>query len=293
MRKILYLIFGFILSAGCFSVSNKVLNLEKKNSSTISFINSTMITKNTKYDGLIENSIVDRSPKKEIKKNSKFKYAIFDICQSFWKKSLYELLYSYQKKHGKTSWSYYFKLIRYGASYALGTLNTKEAYESFLSYMKGAKLLDVKKRCSKIWQEDCKKFVLKAAKNNFDQCKEDGIITIISDSGIKELYDDLINICSFDYICSSELEFKDGVVTGKLLGEPCSGQEKLKKIKNLIENKLGGSLKDAIFYANSHNDIPLLNEVGKPVIVNPTSKLKKYAKLKKWEILTFTKVVES
>ena len=53
----------------------------------------------------------------------------------------------------------------------------------------------------------------------------------------------------------------------------------------IIEKKLGGSLKDAVFYATSHNDIPLLEKVGKPVVINPTSKLLAHAKKNGWEIL--------
>ena len=243
-------------------------------------------------DKEIKNNLIVKNENEE-KSNSKFKYAIFDICQSFWNKSLYELLYSYQKEQGKLPWSYYFKLIKHGVSYTLGTLDPKQAYEDFLGFCKGANLQDVKKHCSRVWDKECKNFILKDAKNNFDECKKNKMITIVADSGIKELYNDLAVVYTFDYVCSSELEFKDGAVSGKLYGEPCSGKEKLRKVKDLIENKLGGSLKDAVFYANSHNDIPLLNEVGKPVIVNPNQKLKDYAKSKKWEILIFKDLVKN
>lgn len=220
------------------------------------------------------------------KKNQKFKYAVFDICKSFWKKSLYDLLYAYQKQKG-VSLSYYLKMVKFGVSYALGNLDPKEAYESFLKYCKGSSIQDLKKNCSQIWQRECKNFIFKDAIEIFEEHKKDGSIMILTESGFSELYDDLCSEYKFDYRCVSELEFKDGKITGKLVGQPCSGKEKLAKVQKLIEGKLGGSLKDAIFYANSHNDIPLLEKVGKPVAVNPDSKLEACAQKRGWQILRF------
>ncbi len=225
------------------------------------------------------------------KSSPKFKYAIFDISKSFWEKSLYDIMYSFQKRKG-ISWSYYFKLVRFGTSYLMGNLNVKKAFESFLDFCKGETLHEVKQNCSAIWKEECKDFILQDAKNNLDKHKKESAITIISEPGNKELYADLRLTYSFDYICASKLEIKKGKVTGKLDGEPCSGEEKLKKVRNLIEEKLGGSLKDAIFYANSHNDIPLLEKVGKAVAINPDSKLERHAKKKGWEILKFKNVIK-
>ena len=225
------------------------------------------------------------------KKVLKYKYAIFDISGCFWQKELYELLYSYQKRKG-IPLSYYFKLIRYGISYSIGSLNTKIAYEDFLNYCKGESIEKLKRDCALTWEKDCKNFILKDAVKTFEECKKNKIITILAETGMKEIYSELLKKYPFDYVCTSEVEFKNGGITGKLLGEPCSGKEKYEKVKNIIEKKLGGSLRDAVFYSNSHQDIQLLEAVGKPVAVNPTSKLLAYAKKKGWEILQYKEILK-
>lgn len=222
---------------------------------------------------------------------SKFKYAVFDISGCFWEKELYELLYSYQKRKGIPLF-YYFKLIKYGVSYAMGSLNPKIAYEDFLNYCKGESLEKFKKNCALTWEKDSKDFILKDAVKTFEECKKNKVVTILAESGMKEIYSELLKKYSFDHVCASGVEFKDGVVSGKLLGEPCTGKEKYERVKNLIEKKLGGSLKDAVFYANSHQDIQLLEAVGKPIAVNPTSKLLAHAKKKGWEVLQFKELLK-
>ena len=106
---------------------------------------------------------------------------------------------------------------------------------------------------------------------------------ILKVSGI----DEALNIYPFDHICGSQLEFKDGVITGKLEGKASVGEGKLNQLKELIEDKLKGSLKQVAYYCHSHLDLPVFEQVGKPVAVNPTPKLESLAKSKKWEILKF------
>jgi HAD superfamily hydrolase (TIGR01490 family) len=225
---------------------------------------------------------------KKVKK-PEFKYVIFDICRCFWKKSLYDILSAYQKQKG-LSLSYYLKMAKFGVSYAFGTLDPQEAYDAFLKYCKGTPLQELQKSCSYIWEHECKNCVFLQAKELFDSYKKEGATLILAESGFKELYDELCKNYKFDYCCTSMLELKDSKLSGKLVGAPCSRKEKLERVKNLIEKKLNGSLKDAIFYANSHNDIPLLEKVGKAVAVNPDSKLESYAKKKGWQILKFNRI---
>ena len=46
------------------------------------------------------------------------------------------------------------------------------------------------------------------------------------------------------------------------------------------------SLDDAIFYSDSHNDLPLLQAVTKAVAVDPDDVLLKEAKQQGWEIIS-------
>lgn len=235
---------------------------------------------------------------KEIK-NKKYKYAIFDISCSFWEKSVNDLLSSYYDKEKKTFsfWkkiSYSCTLAKLGVSFLFGTLDTKKAFLDFLSYFKGTKEQELKNACRKVWEEDCKNYIFVKAKKFFEACKNNGVVTILTDVCMRELYTGFCKEYSFDYLCTSNIEMRDGCITGNLIGEPCSGKGKYHLAKDLIKKKFGGSLKDAIFFANSYNDICLLEKVERPVVVNPISrKLKKIAKKRGWPILKFKELVKN
>lgn len=46
-------------------------------------------------------------------------------------------------------------------------------------------------------------------------------------------------------------------------------------------------LASACFYSDSHNDLPLLEAVGRPVAVDPDPVLRAHAQAAGWDILSF------
>src|SRR5580698_106438 len=81
-------------------------------------------------------------------------------------------------------------------------------------------------------------------------------------------------------------EVKDGVYTGRLVGEPLHGPAKAEAITALAE-KEGLDLSQCSAYSDSANDLPMLSAVGHPVAVNPDATLKRIAKENEWEIRDF------
>lgn len=85
-----------------------------------------------------------------------------------------------------------------------------------------------------------------------------------------------------DYV-STLLEVREGVLTGRINGEPVYGVEKLKAVLNYVQvNNIDLNMSDA--YADHLSDRLLLERVQRAVAVNPTSSLLQLAKQKKWEV---------
>jgi HAD superfamily hydrolase (TIGR01490 family) len=81
-------------------------------------------------------------------------------------------------------------------------------------------------------------------------------------------------------------EIKDGIYTGRLVGEPLHGPAKAEAILALADQE-GLDLSQCSAYSDSHNDLPMLTTVGHPVAVNPDAKLKAIARKNGWEIRDF------
>jgi putative phosphoserine phosphatase/1-acylglycerol-3-phosphate O-acyltransferase len=82
----------------------------------------------------------------------------------------------------------------------------------------------------------------------------------------------------------TELEIEQGVITGN--ASPCYGTGK-KKAADVHTGFRAAELTDAYFYTDSCEDLPLLEEVGRPVAVNAKSSLTRVADERGWPQLAF------
>lgn len=87
----------------------------------------------------------------------------------------------------------------------------------------------------------------------------------------------------------TKAEVKDGIFTGKLVGNLLHGEEKALAIKELAQAK-GFDLKDCYAYSDSHNDLPLLLAVGHPNVINPDALLRIKALRENWKIYEFRRL---
>jgi phosphoserine phosphatase len=77
----------------------------------------------------------------------------------------------------------------------------------------------------------------------------------------------------------------DGSYTGKVAGEPSYREGKVDRLRTWMQQH-NQTLEDSSFYSDSHNDIPLLELVDKPVAVDPDEALTQHATTKGWPIIS-------
>jgi len=80
-----------------------------------------------------------------------------------------------------------------------------------------------------------------------------------------------------------------GRFTGEPLGVPSFREGKVQRVKAWLSEVHGeradASLAAAWFYSDSHNDLPLLERVGRPVAVNPDPVLARIARERGWPVM--------
>jgi HAD superfamily hydrolase (TIGR01490 family) len=81
-------------------------------------------------------------------------------------------------------------------------------------------------------------------------------------------------------------EIRDGVYTGRLVGDLMHGPAKAAAIRDLAERE-GLDLAQCSAYSDSVNDLPMLSAVGRAVAVNPDSALRRVARERGWEVRDF------
>ena len=88
-----------------------------------------------------------------------------------------------------------------------------------------------------------------------------------------------------EHLIGCEAEIENGYFTGKPSGIPSFAEGKVIRIKSWCEAQ-DQSMEGAVFYSDSHNDLPLLQAVDKPVAVDPDERLKSEALRNGWDIIS-------
>ena len=86
-------------------------------------------------------------------------------------------------------------------------------------------------------------------------------------------------------ILATEPEIINNRYSGKVSGTPCFREGKVKRLTDWLK-ETGGNLADSYFYSDSHNDLPLLEMVKKPIAVDPDDTLRSHAEMKGWDIIS-------
>ena len=90
------------------------------------------------------------------------------------------------------------------------------------------------------------------------------------------------------HLIATEPESRDGRFTGRVAGTPCFREGKLARLDEWLAGR-GRRLEDftqSVFYSDSHNDLPLLRRVTRPVAVDPDEPLAAEAAQRGWAVIS-------
>ena len=116
--------------------------------------------------------------------------------------------------------------------------------------------------------------------------KAQGHQVVLVTSATRYQAEPVAELLGITQIRCTELEIVDGRVAGGV--EPCYGEGKLVAASDYAR-EVSADLTDAYFYSDSADDLPLLEKVGKPVVVNGKSKLVAVGDGRGWPSLTFSR----
>ena len=88
-----------------------------------------------------------------------------------------------------------------------------------------------------------------------------------------------------DALLATTPERREGAYTGEVTGPVTFGSGKVDALRAWL-GEHGGSLQGSHFYSDSHNDLPLLEQVDHPVAVDPDATLRAAARERGWRCIS-------
>jgi HAD superfamily hydrolase (TIGR01490 family) len=118
-----------------------------------------------------------------------------------------------------------------------------------------------------------------------EQHRERGEPVFIVSATLQEIVEAIAEELGFDGALGTVCEVRDGAYTGHTV-RALHAENKASGLRELAEQR-GFDLAECTAYSDSHTDLPFLEAVGHPVVVNPDRELRRIAGERGWPILEF------
>ncbi|HKJ76245.1 MAG TPA: HAD family hydrolase, partial [Gammaproteobacteria bacterium] len=174
---------------------------------------------------------------------------------------------------------------RYYLEYMSGTLDIHEFLRFALRPLAENDVETLEAWRREFFEEKIRPILLPAARTLLTAHRERGDFLLIITATNRFVTAPIAEALGVDAMLATEPGFRDGRYTGEAVDTPCFQDGKVVRLRRWLE-ETGHNLADSAFYSDSHNDLPLLELVTRPVAVDPDETLDDHARMKGWERIT-------
>ncbi|MCC5856686.1 MAG: HAD family phosphatase [Ectothiorhodospiraceae bacterium] len=127
--------------------------------------------------------------------------------------------------------------------------------------------------------------VLKAGEELVRDHARRGHVTMIITATNRFITAPIAELFGVDHLLATTPEFRDGRYTGDFVDLPTFREGKVQALENWLEAQQDRP-RQSWFYSDSHNDVPLLEQVTNPVAVDPDDTLRALARERGWPTIS-------
>lgn len=173
------------------------------------------------------------------------------------------------------------------ADYQNGTLNVEEAYRFELGVLQSLERDLRKELLNKFFEDKVKPLITAKALQQVAEHRQNGDYLIMITATLEEIASPIAEFFGMDHLIGGRGQIDaHGNYTGEIELEPCMGRGKLVHLEEWLV-KTGNNPVEYTFYSDSHNDLPLLEQVDVAIAVDPDNKLRQIAQANDWQIISF------
>lgn len=153
----------------------------------------------------------------------------------------------------------------------------------FYRNYRGMNVANIKELSTKMFETYLRPKIFSEAVSQIQEHKEQGTAVVLVTGSLDFIVQPIADYLTVDFVLAPQLREKDGKFTGELTTDPLIGEEKAKAIRTYAEQH-EISLEESYAYGDSQSDLPMLECVGNPVVVNTGKALREKALASGWEM---------
>jgi HAD superfamily hydrolase (TIGR01490 family) len=201
------------------------------------------------------------------------KLAIFDVDYTLTKRETLFEFYMFMLKKKPTLIIHMPKSFGSAILYALGLLDAARAKNNFMGFIKGIHENEIKELVKEFYEKRFSEIFYVDAINTLKKLKSEGYKVYLISASAEFYLNELYNIKEVDKVIGTRFKFVNGYYTGEIIGENNKGEEKVKRLKEVLkEENVEADFKNSYMYSDSLADLPLFKLVGHPYLINSKKK---------------------
>jgi len=214
------------------------------------------------------------------------KAAFFDLDNTLVSTSTGILWYKYLRKEGHASSLGLAKVLYAYLRYRRNSLDVKSFAEKEVGRVAGMAEEEMIALTERWFDEMVKDCIYPRAVEVVNEHKSQGHTLAILSAATIYVVGPVKEHMGIEHGICTNLVIRDGRFTGELVEPYCYGEGKIYWAERFASEN-GISLDDSYFYTDSYTDLPMLEKVGRPMIVNPDALLQAEAEKRGWPIVRF------
>jgi len=185
------------------------------------------------------------------------------------------------------------KGVVYSALHKLNLLNIEKLLDNFIAPYKGRDNQEVWDMSLEWFKSLAQPLLAQEALKRIRWHQKQGHTTILLSSASQYVCLPVKDYMGLNHSINSIVEVKDGILTGQFLKPLCYQEGKVYHTKKFVQQH-NIDLTQSYFYTDSITDLPMLEKVGNPIVINPDPLLKREALKRNWPIEHWiTKMMEN
>jgi len=180
-----------------------------------------------------------------------------------------------------TTWQF-LRAAVWMARYKLGRASMEDAIRAAIGSLRGLSEKELRARTRAFYEEEVRVLYRTGARPALERHRAQGdsvVLLTASSLYLSELVAE--DLALDDVLCNRFEVDAEGLHTGRTVGTLCFGAGKLPHAEAYARAR-GVSLADCYFYTDSYSDLPVLERMGHPVVVNPDPRLRGAAERRGW-----------
>jgi len=213
--------------------------------------------------------------------------AFFDFDKTLVEVESGKMGFQWLKDHRMLRLGFFLKVMIANVFYRVHLISEERMVRVLLSFYRKRRLADFERIADEFYQTYLRPHLAPRMLARLEFHKKENHLLVLISGSLRYYLEPVVKNLGFDHLLCTELEVgEDGLLTGKSKGPVCVGENKKRLIMRLIR-QVGIDMGKSYGYGNHQADIPLLEMVGNPYAVEPTTPLKLVARHRSWPILSY------